>query len=82
VEAEVGGGVPALVMGASGGWLALLDGEGRLLLAPLAPSGEILGTLGREPAIGYAQPLALGPQGLHVGKPIGKGVDLLLVRCR
>jgi hypothetical protein len=76
-EDDVGAGVPTLL----GGLLAMPDGRGHVLAAPISPDAELLGPLIREDAFGIGQILASRGDAYLVARPLGKAAEFALVRC-
>ena len=74
---EVGAGVPNLV----GGFIALPDGLGHVMVAPMALDAELAGELRREDAFGIGQVLAADGDRLLVARPNGKAADFAVVTC-
>ena len=74
---EVGAGVPNLV----GGFLALPDGLGHVLAAPIKEDAELEGELRREDALGIGQVLAADGDRLLIARPSGKAADFAAVTC-
>jgi hypothetical protein len=77
VASENSGSAPNLLPG----WAAVTDAADATRLAPINPAGELAGPFGAEPDIGSGEPIAVGPEGLLVARPAGRGVKLAVLRC-
>ena len=90
IEDDQGGaGVPSLIVdrqrpvraGAHPLWLALASVSDATRLGALSPAGELLDTLGSDPLLSNAEPLALRDGRLLLGRPRGLAVELNLIDC-
>jgi hypothetical protein len=90
IEDDQGGaGVPSLVVdrqkptrpGAHPLWLALASVSDATRLGALNPQGELLDTLGSDPLLSNAEPLALRDGRLLLGRPRGMAVELSVLDC-
>jgi hypothetical protein len=84
-----GAGVPSLVVdqkrparaGVHPLWLALASVSDRTRLGALSPEGQLLDTLGSDPLLSNAEPLALRDGRLLLGRPRGMAVELSVIDC-
>jgi hypothetical protein len=90
IEDDQGGaGVPSLVVdrqkparaGAHPLWLALASVSDRTRLGALSHDGQLLDTLGSDPLLSNAEPLALRDGRLLLGRPRGMAVELSVIDC-
>ncbi len=76
-DENLGAGAPAIL----DHWLVVDDLIAETRLAPLDPSGALVGTLASEPAFGTGEPIAARADSILLLVPRGTGIRLSLLRC-